>query len=1033
VTPPGQQDAQSQSLNSVDSGSFPLSRLAPQLTATRIGERILPALGARSVLFLSFTVSGFVGLIYESIWSHYLKLFLGHASYAQTLVLVIFMGGMAIGSLLVSRYCSRWRNLLLVYAIAECTIGVFGLLFHQLFDWGTNLAYSVVFPALDSPIAIQAVKWSIAALLIISQSILLGMTFPLISGAIIRRFPNALGYSISTLYFTNSLGAAVGVLVSGFMLISWVGLPGTIMTAGLLSVLLAAVVWLLSRHPQWREGQSAAELPHPSGGPRLRLAGPLLMVALVTGAASFMYEIAWIRMLSHVLGSSTHAFELILSAFIFGIACGSFWVRRRIDSWRDPVVKLGVIQITMGLLALATILTYSQSFEVMSFAFRTLKETAEGYGVFNIVSHIIAFGVMLPATFCAGMTLPLVTHALIGTGYGEKSIGAVFAANTLGAIIGIIVAVHLAMPALGLKGLMIIGAGLDIGLGLYILLRIVSVPATGRVISAGMVAASTLLAVHLFVQLNPKSTASAVYQHGSSSVLPGTEFPFHRDGKTATVDMLSYPIGVMAITTNGKTDATINMVDGAPVTSDEITMVLLGAIPLAARPNASSAAVIGFGSGLTTHVLLGSSLIKSVDTIEIEPAMVEASEWFRPRVERAYADSRSRIYIEDARTFFATRKGRYDIIISEPSHPWVSGISSLYSQEFYSFVKRHLSDSGVFAQWLHLTRNDPVLVASVIGALSRQFPRFAIYNTNGRDILILAGIDGDLRLDFRKIYQVPALALELDRIGVKHVQDITARRLGNAQSMSSYYGSISTSWNSDYFPVLDLNAFRAQYLGRTATELFSLRTSPLPVIEMLDSLAPRRDITEVSPGSPVERLQSIHAATLLRDYLAGSIEGDTMTLSDDIRDAVFLTEMLFRNCSAEQNSELAITHLNGIANLLMSYLQPDELAEIWQRFENASCMEHWSTRLRRWFALVKAVSARDAVVMAAISTQLLDSGDDAFNPARQEYLLATSMLGQLSVGDKRSAMASWLNHGSPAMATGELSAVLRLLVAYSRS
>ena len=1033
MTPPGQQDAQSQSLNSVDSGSFPLSRLAPQLTATRIGERILPALGARSALFLSFTVSGFVGLIYESIWSHYLKLFLGHASYAQTLVLVIFMGGMAIGSLLVSRYCSRWRNLLLVYAIAECTIGVFGLLFHQLFDWGTNLAYSVVFPALDSPIAIQAVKWSIAALLIISQSILLGMTFPLISGAIIRRFPNASGYSISTLYFTNSLGAAVGVLVSGFMLISWVGLPGTIMTAGLLSVLLAAVVWLLSRHPQWREGQSAAELPHPSGGPRLRLAGPLLMVALVTGAASFMYEIAWIRMLSHVLGSSTHAFELILSAFIFGIACGSFWVRRRIDSWRDPVVKLGVIQITMGLLALTTILTYSQSFEVMSFAFRTLKETAEGYGVFNIVSHIIAFGVMLPATFCAGMTLPLVTHALIGTGYGEKSIGAVFAANTLGAIIGIIVAVHLAMPALGLKGLMIIGAGLDIGLGLYILLRIVSVPATGRVISAGMVAASTLLAVHLFVQLNPKSTASAVYQHGSSSVLPGTEFPFHRDGKTATVDMLSYPIGVMAITTNGKTDATINMVDGAPVTSDEITMVLLGAIPLAARPNASSAAVIGFGSGLTTHVLLGSSLIKSVDTIEIEPAMVEASEWFRPRVERAYADSRSRIYIEDARTFFATRKGRYDIIISEPSHPWVSGISSLYSQEFYSFVKRHLSDSGVFAQWLHLTRNDPVLVASVIGALSRQFPRFAIYNTNGRDILILAGIDGDLRLDFRKIYQVPALALELDRIGVKHVQDITARRLGDAQSMSSYYGSISTSWNSDYFPVLDLNAFRAQYLGRTATELFSLRTSPLPVIEMLDSLAPRRDITEVSPGSPVERLQSIHAATLLRDYLAGSIEGDTMTLSDDIRDAVFLTEMLFRDCSAKQDSELTITHLNGIANLLMSYLQPDELAEIWQRFENASCMEHWSTHLRRWFALVKAVSARDAVVMAAISTQLLDSGDDAFKPARQEYLLATSMLGQLSVGDKRSAMASWLNHGSPAMATGELSAVLRLLVAYSRS
>ena len=255
-----------------------------------------------------------------------------------------------------------------------------------------------------------------------------------------------------------------------------------------------------------------------------------------------------------------------------------------------------------------------------------------------------------------------------------------------------------------------------------------------------------------------------------------------------SLDLLSYPVGVIALTTNGKTDATINMVEDAAVTTDEVTMVLLGAIPLAARPDAGSAAVIGFGSGLTTHVLLGSESLKTVDTIEIESAMVEASQWFRPRVERAYSDSRSRVHIDDARAFFSTRRKHYDIIISEPSHPWVSGVSNLYSSEFYALVKSQLSDTGIFAQWLHMRKINPVLVASVVGAISKEFSRFAVYNTNGRDILILASDGGDLELDYQRVADIPELARELERIGVRHAQDLTSRKLGSAQLMNSYYG-----------------------------------------------------------------------------------------------------------------------------------------------------------------------------------------------------------------------------------------------------
>src|SRR5450755_3899756 len=190
----------------------------------------------RRFLLGIFVVSGFTGLIYESIWSHYLKLFLGHAAYAQTLVLAIFMGGMALGSWAVAHYSARLRHLLWSYVLVE---GLIGLLVH-------------------------AYKWSLAALLIFPQSILLGMTFPLISGGLIRRWPDRPGETLATLYFTNSFGAAIGVLVSGFVLINAVGLPGTVMAAGVLNIALALVIWaIVRRQTEPAAAPSTASAPFP--------------------------------------------------------------------------------------------------------------------------------------------------------------------------------------------------------------------------------------------------------------------------------------------------------------------------------------------------------------------------------------------------------------------------------------------------------------------------------------------------------------------------------------------------------------------------------------------------------------------------------------------------------------------------------------------------------------------------------------------------------------------------------------------------
>ena len=201
---------------------------------------------SRGAFYVLFTASGFAGLIYESIWTHYLKLFLGHAAYAQSLVLVVFMGGMAAGAALCARYSARIANPLVGYAVIEALIGLAALAFHALFVALTDWSHLWLLPALGEEWLALGAKLALCCLLILPQSVLLGMTFPLMSAGLARAHPRAAGESVAMLYFTNSLGAAAGVLTSGFVLIAWVGLPGTLRTAGVLNLLIAAAVWLLA-------------------------------------------------------------------------------------------------------------------------------------------------------------------------------------------------------------------------------------------------------------------------------------------------------------------------------------------------------------------------------------------------------------------------------------------------------------------------------------------------------------------------------------------------------------------------------------------------------------------------------------------------------------------------------------------------------------------------------------------------------------------------------------------------------------------
>jgi len=962
----------------------------------------------RSWFFVLFTISGFAGLIYESIWSHYLKLFLGHAAYAQTLVLAIFMGGMALGSWICGRYSGRWRSLLLGYAAVEAVIGVLALVFHQAFIGLTDYAYDTVMPALGTPLAVSAFKWGLGALLILPQSILLGMTFPLMTAGVLRAYPAGSGSSIAMLYFTNSLGAAAGVLASGFLLISLVGLPGTIFTAGLINLLLAAIVWLLARAmppaPRVSEASTAVS-PRKVPGYRLMLA-----VALFTGAASFMYEIGWIRMLSMVLSGSTHAFELMLSAFILGLAFGSRWIKRRIERGTAPPERvLGVVQVAMGIFALATLVVYGHSFELMQVLLDTVAKNEPGYAAFNFGSHLIALLVMFPAAFCAGMTLPLITHALLQRGAGERAIGSVYAANMVGSIAGVFFAVHFGMPGLGLKGLITFGAAIDIALGLVLLGWIAKGAMITRFATVGATAA--LAGTLAWVELDSYKMASGVYRDGILYDRASTQVPYHRDGKTATVNLVTGR-GVGSITTNGKPDAAINLDPQGEVVADETTMVLTGALPIAIHPQARSAANIGFGSGLTSHVMLASGALRELDTIEIEPAMVEAARGFSPRNNRVYDDPRSRIHIEDAKSFFSVHNKRYDIIVSEPSNPWVSGVAGLFTEEFYRRVKRHLNPDGVFVQWMQLYEINPTLVASVFKALGRQFSDYDVYVPNDADIIIVARDGRPLPRPSKAVFSDSALAKELERIRIRAVADLDLHRLGSRALLQPYFDGFRIAPNSEYFPVLETRAGRARFMRDNAFAVSQLAVLPIPALELLGD-SPRRTVDHVPPRPWLSRSQATRTAMEAKRYLLGGQAEALASVPAVLRSDFELVRLALVECSAPRRA-VTVDQLWAVMGAMVPFLAPEESAPLWAQIGDPPCGKLLAEPERKWLALYKALSARRAGEAAELAASLLQTAHPAA-VSRTDYLLSVALAGNLAEGDAQRAQALWREFGGRAI------------------
>jgi hypothetical protein len=555
----------------------------------------------------------------------------------------------------------------------------------------------------------------------------------------------------------------------------------------------------------------------------------------------------------------------MLSAFLFGLGFGSLLIRKRADGAEAPVRLLGTVQWAMGAAALLTLPIYAQSFPVMAWLVGAVPKTEAGYVVFNLARYALALLVMLPATLLAGMTLPLITGTLLRAGAGERVIGQAYSANTVGSMIGAVGGGLVLMSRLGLERLLAFGAALDIAVGVALL---VTAAEGARRLKVGALAAGAgalvVAGTLLLVRLDQRVLTSGVYRSGQIPDEGTREVLFYQDGATATIGAHRLPNGQTVITTNGKGDASLPLrwlqqASGellAPVPmlgeGDETTQLLAPLITLAHRPEATRALVVGQGSGMSTHILLGDPLLEEVVTVEIEPEMIVGSSVFQPANRRSFEDPRGRFLLEDARRAIVQGEP-LDIILSEPSNPWISGVASLFTVEFYERARARLAPGGVFGQWVHLYEIEDEIVLTILAAIDRTFPQWTAYLTSAADMMVIAAKD-ELPMPDWRVAEFPGIQQDL-----AHAPPLTP---GVLESLFLFddrtMGPLLARWepNTDARPLVDTRAERARFLGGGAAGVFSFADHPVNVSRILSGarFAPLPyDAPPIVGIAPVER------------------------------------------------------------------------------------------------------------------------------------------------------------------------------------
>ncbi|UCF81541.1 MAG: fused MFS/spermidine synthase [Acidobacteriota bacterium] len=703
----------------------------------------------RLVLGVCFFLSGATSLALEVAWAKELSYILGNTLYAVATVVAAFMAGLGLGSALAGRYAPRILRPVLAYAGMEWVIaacGIFSIPVFRSTEGIFQALYNVLEPGHG---AFLVVRFLVVFGVMLIPVTLMGMTLPVVVGAYGRR-KERYDFEAGTLYGVNTLGAVAGTLVAGFFLLPWLGLLKTCVLVGVVDAVVGVVAWCVNRRVGAIEdirlaGQVRTQEPEQAESVEERKkAGwtPLQVmiggIFLLSGAVAMVYEVGWFRLLALVLGPSVHAFSVMLGIFLVGIGLGSVVAARWAERTRRPLMAMAALEGVIGVAALATMAFYNE----LPIWYTSLfwKLAGEGGGGWHVAAQgMIAAVVVLVPTLGMGALFPVAVRAFREASregmVPEKSVGRLYVLNTGGGIAGSLAAGFWLVPEIGMWRTVLLASGVSVGLGLILWLAVREV----ALLPKAALAATTALVVAVFAGAVPAENTLLLNQgwYYKKQTTPETalsnaqaqQLLFYREGVNAAISVTRHE-GYISLRTQGKPDAS----NGPP---DLFSQFLGGHLPALFAPEGARAAFVGYGSGMAVSALMAHPHIASLDIVEIERAVLDASPYFEFINHGALRDPRVRTIVEDARTHLTYTPSEYDVIVSIPSNPSVAGVSNLYTVDFYRLVRERLTPSGIFLSWLQLYNISDQSFLTVVASLLEVFPHVAVFQPSSH-IMFLA-------------------------------------------------------------------------------------------------------------------------------------------------------------------------------------------------------------------------------------------------------------------------------------------------------
>jgi spermidine synthase len=795
----------------------------PEMTTIRVDEAgAARTPGHVPLLVMLFIGSGCAALIYEVVWFQQLTLIIGSSAISMGVVLATFMGGMSIGSLMLPRWVGTKQHPLRVYAGLEAAIGVLGIIIYFALPWVGGLYTAIGGPGTTGLL----VRGLVCALFLLPPTFLMGATLPAIA-----RWVDATPRGVSWLgffYGGNTLGAVFGSLLAGFYLLRVHDMMIAAFVAASINLGVAALAFAFSGVMKY---EAPAEEPKPEDNRLPPGAWPVLIAIGVSGMGALAAEAIWTRLLSLMLGATTYTFSMILASFLLGIGLGSGVGSYFARSVRNPRIALGACQILlMGAIAWAA---YCLTRSVPFWPINPYLASEPAFA-FQI-DLVRCLWTTLPAATLWGASFPL---ALAGIARREQDagrlVGRVYAANTIGAIVGALFGSLLVIAWVGTQQAQRILIGFALVAALTVILPTVSAK-TGELVfrARGAIGAAAAVVIAIFLAWSVAAVPPILVAYGryaATWIGSHGEFIYVGEGMNSSMAVSRLANGVLNYHNAGKVQASSEP-------QDMRLQRMLGHLTTLVPENPSSVLVIGCGAGVTAGAVSVDPSVTSVTIAEIEPLVPEVvSKYFSAHNFSVVDNPKTTVRIDDARHFLLTTDQKFDAITSDPFDPWVKGAATLYTKEFFEVMREHLNPGGVVTVFVQLYEAGTPAVKSEIATFLEVFPNGVVFantsNGQGYDVVLL-GRNGDDPIDVDRVQgrlidpAYAVVAQSLAEIGFYNAVDLFSTYAGDKDDLTPWLADAEINRDRNlrlqFLAGLGINTYEQDDMYRA---MMSLRTWP---------------------------------------------------------------------------------------------------------------------------------------------------------------------------------------------------------------